>query len=120
HKFAGDDDHDSGYYWAKLIGYAKIGTRWGIALRKSSGNLDAPPEFQSEEEWLFNDAPRQLRMEAVDYIPEMINDLINSAEKAVEKIQIKTAEARKLAEVLAPPPTSAFQRKLREAQEPKK
>lgn len=105
HKFAGDETQD-GQYWAKYIGYAKVGARWGIAISKTSGHQDAPPEFHKEEEWLFNDAPRQLRMEAVEYIPEMIDALIDSAEKAVEKIQRKTAEAKQLADVLAPKPKS--------------
>ena len=46
-------------------------------------------------------------MEAVEYIPEMIDGLLISAEKAVEKLQRKTVEANRLAEVLAPKPKSA-------------
>ena len=103
HKFAGDE-RENGNYWAHYIGYAKVGPKWGIALSRTSGNCDAPPEYQKDEEWLFNDAPRQLRMDAVDHIPAMIDALITAAEKAVDNIKTKTAETRKLAELLVPQP----------------
>jgi hypothetical protein len=102
HQFAGDAQ-ENGNYWAHCIGYAKVGPKWGIALRKASGNYEAPPEYEREEEWLFNDAPRQLRMDAVDHIPAMIDALITAGEKAVANIKTKTAEAKKLAELLTPP-----------------
>ncbi len=101
HKFAGNE-HESGAFWANAIGYAKIGTRWGIGLSKVSGHNEAP-ELSTDEEWLFNDAPRQLRIEAVEHIPAMIDALIEAAEKTVEKIKTKTAEAQKLADMLATP-----------------
>jgi hypothetical protein len=110
HKFEGDDD-EAGNYWANYIGYARIGTKWGIALSKTSGNLEAPPEYHRNEEWLFNDAPRQLRMDAVGHIPAMIDSLIAAAEEAVAKIEEKTTEAKKLAELLtAAKPKSAQRR----------
>jgi hypothetical protein len=100
HRFAVDMD-ESGDYWAKYIGYSKKGAKWGIGLRRTSGNADT--EHHAEEDWLFNDAPRQLRMEAVEHIPAMIDALTEAAEKAVEGIKTKTAEARQLADLLAPP-----------------
>ena len=100
YKFAGDQDEGGGY-WAKYIGYARIGARWGIGLSKTSGHADAPPEYNRDEEWLFNDAPRQLRVEAVEHIPAMIDALIKAAEDAVERIRTKSAEAQQLADVLA-------------------
>jgi hypothetical protein len=110
HKFAGND-HEGGSYWANYLGYAKIGTRWGIALSKTSGHYDAPPEYNKGEEWLFNDAPRQLRMDAVDHIPAMIDALITAAEEAVARIEEKTVEAKKLAELLTPGKAKSGQRR---------
>ncbi len=98
--FAGNDDNIS--YWGNSIGYAKIGTKWGIALRRTAGNHEAPPEYHQSEEWLFNDAPRQLRMEAVGYIPAMVDKLISDAEAAVKKVKDKTSQAKQLADALAP------------------
>ena len=101
HKFDGNED-GSGGYWANYIGYVKIGAKWGIALSKTSGHHEAPPEYNKDEEWLFNDAPRQLRIEAVEHIPAMIESLITAAEEAVEKIRVKASEAHQLAEMLKP------------------
>jgi prefoldin subunit 5 len=102
HKFDGNE-HESGTFWAKHIGYSKVGNKWGIGLSKTSGHQEAPPEYNTDEEWLFNDAPRELRLEAVEHIPAMIETLIKAGEEAVEKVRVKTAEAQQLAEVLASP-----------------
>ena len=84
----------------KYIGYARIGSRWGISLRRASGHCDAPPEVTLDEEWLFNDAPRELRLESVEHIPAMIDQLVEAGEAAVERIREKTSEAQQLAEAL--------------------
>jgi hypothetical protein len=94
-------DYESGRYWAKYIGYAKVGNKWGIGLSKTAGHNEAPPEESSDEEWLFNDAPRELRLEAVQHIPAMIEALIKAGEEAVASVRAKTSEAQQLAEVLA-------------------
>ena len=54
-----------GNYSSRYLGYAKVNNRWGIALRTVAGNNNQPEEA-TVEEWLFNDAPRALRIEAVE------------------------------------------------------
>lgn len=51
-----NDDHDR-------IGYDKLYGRWGLCL--SSG----------DKEWHFNDAPRKLRLEAINSIPDLLASL---------------------------------------------
>ena len=87
----------------KYIGYARIGSRWGIALSRSSGHADANPEENLDEEWLFNDAPRELRLESIEHIPAMIDKLIEAGEAAVDRVKEKTSEVRQLAEALTVP-----------------
>ena len=99
HQFSGDSSED-GRFWEKHIGYARIGSRWGISLSRTSGHLQAPPEANLDEEWLFNDAPRELRLESVEHIPAMIDKLIEAGEAAVQRIREKTSEAQHLAEAL--------------------
>jgi hypothetical protein len=94
-KIAGNED-EYGSYWGRYIGYAKIGTKWGIALSKTRGNENYP-EQSSDEEWLFNDAPRSFRIEAIDKIPDLLDTLITQAEETTKKIQDKTTEAKYLA-----------------------
>lgn len=72
-----EQQNDNGSFWSRYIGYTKIGTKWGIALRRTSGHEGSE--------------------DGTDDIPEMIDKLIADAEKAVEKIKRKTAEAQQLA-----------------------
>src|SRR5258706_14362677 len=39
HEVAGKEDED-GSYWSRDIGYARVGNKWGIALRRTWGNRD--------------------------------------------------------------------------------
>src|SRR5438552_3747571 len=81
-----------GNYWAHYVGYAKIGNKWGVAISRTSGNFEAP-DYNTDEEWLFNDAPRHLRIEAVEHIPAMFEALIKAGDEAVGKLKGRTAEA---------------------------
>jgi hypothetical protein len=88
-----------GNYTKRDIGYAKIGNRWGIALRSMAGNHNAPDESNGEE-WLFNDAPRALRIEAVEKLPDLFDHMVREAESATRQIRARTAQAEQLAQVL--------------------
>ena len=56
-----------GNYSSRYLGYAKVNNRWGIALRTVAGNNNQPEEA-TVEEWLFNEAPRALRIEALEEV----------------------------------------------------
>jgi len=96
----GSDNDGSGNFWSRDIGYAKIGGKWGIALRTTEGNHNAP-EYDQIEEWLFNDAPRWLRIDAIDKIPDLIDKLIAAADETSIKIKQKTEKAQELAAALS-------------------
>lgn len=89
-------EDSNGDYTAHYLGYAKVGGRWGIALSIGKGNSRWPEEAQSEE-WLFNEAPRTLRAEAVDKLPELVEKLVTTADDTTKKIKEKTDRARELA-----------------------
>src|SRR6266436_10407225 len=40
----GTDERGSEDYWSRDVGYAKIGNRWGIALRTREGNYSFPED----------------------------------------------------------------------------
>jgi|SRR5258707_499409 len=88
----GGDPHGSGYFWEHELCYAKVGSKWGIALRVSSGNAH-DPENGDVEEWLFSDAPRALRIKAVDHLPALLDKLTEAAQKATENINGKLDRA---------------------------
>lgn len=99
----GGNDDCSLYYWSRDVGYDKIGGKWGIAISTSTGYLDRPDE-ESCDSWLFSDAPRAYRIEAIDKIPDLIEKLIDEASSVTNRIIEKTAEAKQLAEAIAPSP----------------
>ena len=88
----------SGNYWSEDVGYAKVNGRWGIAIRERSGNTNAGTE--EIDEWLFNDAPRSLRISAIDQMAGLLNKLLTSSGKTARKIDEKIAQAKSLASAL--------------------
>jgi len=92
----GDDEQDGGY-WSREIGYAKIGDTWGIALKDITGNYNSPEAGEIGEKWLFNDAPRWMRIEGVGKLPELLEKLTKQADTTAQRIKQKTAEAKELA-----------------------
>jgi hypothetical protein len=96
---SGNNDED-GDWWSREIGYTKIGDKWGIALKASDGNYSYP-ERDSAEKWLFNDAPRWMRIEAVGKIPDLLDGLVKQAEETTKKIKTKTEEALALAAAMS-------------------
>lgn len=89
----------SGNYTKRDLGYAKVGNKWGIALRTMSGNHNAVEE-SNVEEWLFNDAPRALRIESVEKLPDLFESLVKEADAATKQIKTKTHHAQALASAL--------------------
>ena len=88
-----------GNYSTRYLGYAKVNNRWGIALRTVAGN-NTQPEEATVEEWLFNEAPRSLRIEAVEKLPDLFDNLIKEADLAIRKVKAQSLSARQLASAL--------------------
>ena len=49
---------------------------------------------------LFADAPRAYRIEALDKLPDLLEQLIKNTDKTAKKLQEKTAESKELASAL--------------------
>ena len=94
HQVAGADDETDGEFWGRDIGYAQVGSTWGIAIRRRSGN-NYRDEY-SEETWLFADAPRWMCVEAIGKLPELFEDLITRTVETTEKLRKKAIEAQEL------------------------
>ena len=93
----GDRDEQGMNYWSRDIGYAKVNNRWGISLRSREGNYNWPDEEDCET-WLFNDAPRWQRVESVEKIPDLLEQLIKDAEATTKRIKEKIDHAKQLAD----------------------
>lgn len=89
---------DRGEFWTENLGYAKIGGKWGIALQSKSGN-DFIDEATTEY-WLFNDAPRPLRLASISKIAELLEKLSAEAKVMVDRIDSGLAQVKEVAEVV--------------------
>jgi hypothetical protein len=81
------------------IGYCKVNGKWGIALQRIWGD-NQQNTSGGEGPWLFNDAPREMRLTSVDKIPEMIEALSKEAFNTTKRVQEKTCEVSELAKVV--------------------
>ena len=110
HDYAGTQDVDSGEYWAHRLGYAKVDGKWGLAISDVSGNVYHPDDYD-ESMWLFNDAPRWMRIRAIDHVPQLLEELVKQANKTAADLQAKTKTARDLAETLTSVPVNSQARR---------
>ena len=108
----GHDDHDTGQYWSEDLGYTRVGRKWGIALRTTSGNYNYP-DGDDLELWLFNDAPRRLRIAGIDRLPDLLQKLIVEANTSTKHIKDKTRKAQEFAEAIIASTTPVSSRKER-------
>jgi len=82
-------------WWSREVGYAKVGGRWGISIRSISGN-PARLNEDKEEAWLFNEAPRWMRVTAVEHIPKLIEKMVTETNETAQKIRDKVSEAKEI------------------------
>jgi hypothetical protein len=106
----GNDWQDLSYE-SEQIGYAKIDGKWGLGLRTVSGNHKRPDD-ESVHEWSFNDAPRFLRVGAIEKLPELLEQLTKEAEATARKISESVEQAKSVAAAISRAvPQSGSQRK---------
>jgi hypothetical protein len=82
------------------VGYCKVNGKWGIALQHVWGD-ERQGEFGSDGPWLFNDAPREMRLKSVDKIPAVIEKLGKEAFETTKRVREKTEQVRELAGAIA-------------------
>lgn len=93
-----DDNMNFGY---AQIGYCKFGGKWGIVIRSVSGNENSPESEDVDGPWLFNEAPRKLRILAIDKISELFEALAKDAADTTKQINEKLHESEELAKVIS-------------------
>jgi hypothetical protein len=86
-------------WWSRDVGYAKIGKKWGLALRKRSGDYN-DPDHDEIQEWPFNEGPRWMRAEAVMKIPDLLEKILERVGATTKKIKDKTKFAYELGEAV--------------------
>jgi hypothetical protein len=88
-------------FWeeADQIGYAKKNGKWGICIRTVGEDLQ-DPDHSTVDEWLFSDAPRQLRLSAIDKVPALLEALAKQAEETTKDIQARLRDAHAVADAV--------------------
>lgn len=69
------------------LGYAKVGRVWGLAIRRSD----------TREEWLFKDAPRQLRIGLVGLLPLLIESLNDATRSLTQDVNAAAGRVQTVA-----------------------
>jgi hypothetical protein len=78
------------------LGFAKINNKWGLGLCRVTMEDDTGEE-ETTDQWLFNDAPRNLRLEAIQHVPELVEALAREAEQMAKRVSEGAEFAKKLA-----------------------
>ena len=84
--------------WVHSIGYAKVAGRWGIAIRYEGTDSEGEPE---RHEWPFGDAPRSLRLKALDQLPALLDELANTASQTAATLKNKIAMTEQVATTIS-------------------
>jgi hypothetical protein len=77
------------------VGYDKIHGKWDLAIKTGTERRDMG-ECISEEAWLFGEAPRNLRISAIERIPQLLEGLAQKASDMTQDIQQKIGEVQVL------------------------
>jgi hypothetical protein len=88
-------------YWYDQVGYDRIDDKWGLAIRSGHGDETDPDHDEIDNEWLFNDAPRTMRLGAIDKLPDLLDQLKKSVESTANSVRVKMADVELLALVLS-------------------
>jgi len=99
HEYAGSED-DRGEFWSHYVGYAKVNGKWGLAISEVLGDRGESPEEHDIKEWLFNDAPRVMRIEAIGHIPALLEALVSQVNATASDLEAKTAIALDVADTI--------------------
>jgi hypothetical protein len=83
------------------VGYQKWAGRWSLMVA-SECDYGRPPDYPDRTEWVLRDAPRDIRLKAIDAIPKLIEALIAEANRLAAEVTKKTTEARMLAASIQP------------------
>ena len=96
-EFERRSDPDYEFFSDRSIGYARVSGTWGIAIRTRSGTYDS----YETEEWRFNDAPRSYRLEALDKLPELLEQLARVANDTASELKRKLVSTKQVATTIS-------------------
>jgi len=81
------------------LAYGKGAGKWGFAIEYITEDIRDPRE-DTYESWLFKDAPRDERVRAVDYIPDLLQALLSKSEDVAANVNKKLNYAKELSSAI--------------------
>jgi hypothetical protein len=90
---------DSSVTDVEEIGYARVKGKWGIVIRKTIDFNNGPDP--DENEWHFADAPRDLRIRNIEFLPQLIDKLNTDAAEVAAKLSERANDAEELASIIS-------------------
>jgi hypothetical protein len=97
--YEGGDEEGDAYYYIEELGYAKLNGKWGIALKTSEG-VDVPQDVPDVDTYLFNEAPRALRLKSIEHIPALLKSLSEESSKVTKALEAKLSDIQAVAAVV--------------------
>jgi hypothetical protein len=91
-KFTDSNSTDGLAYHYEQVGFAKINGRWSLAIRTVTG--DERFDDDKVETWPFNEAPRGLRVKAVNKLPDLLEQLVKDGNEMIQEVteQVKAVD----------------------------
>jgi hypothetical protein len=96
------DDTGTWTHYIRLW-YEKNEGRWGLSIDEFDEYAQEPDEYRNRKSWVFKDAPRALRLKAVEKIPALIKVLCKEAEEMTAKTAATVTRAQEIASCLSKP-----------------
>jgi hypothetical protein len=88
------DENNIGAYELEQLGFSKIEGYWCIGIRRLVGHEVSSGPDEVRDIWPFNAAPRDLRLRAVNELPNLLDELGQAATRTAEAVNKKLAEAK--------------------------
>ena len=83
------------------IGYGKVNGNWGIGIKRTIEDQAQHEGYQTDvTEWQFSEAPRDMRIQAIPYLHNVVEKLNEDAERTTQLIKERTTDTEELARIL--------------------
>jgi hypothetical protein len=89
-----EDEEPNGEYERIQVGYAKINSRWCLGIRKLVGHHQNPEPDKVRESWQFNEAPRKVRLLAVEKLGDLFEELTGKLSEAAVGVNKGVSSAK--------------------------
>lgn len=100
---------NGGEFWIHEVGYDRIGTKWGLAVRTIEGYDHQDPNEWRTQEYPFHESPRRFRIGAVTKLPKLLDALARMAELTAKDLTQEIAYAQQFVTALNNRPHTAQQ-----------